>query len=383
MRKAIVQVLTIVLAVGFLSQVGFAGGVDNKQNWSAKYSGTGSRNGATDGADIAAYNPAGIMQMDNGLVAEFDTQIIFLDYDHNIGNQSYGISEIPVVPTLFSIYKQDKWAAYGTFTINGGGGEVEYDNGNIVTQTIGNAASVGAFTPGNPAWAFSPNPTELLMPGGTLSNQYAYVKSLYYTFTVGGSYAVNDVLSFSAAARYVTTTKEVDIHGVYSVGGADTYVLGKYEQDADGYGGVFGMNIKPCDSVNIGLKYETRVSLDWDTDVDSAAKGTVGENILWANGKVDGQSEARDLPAVLTAGVVWNVTPKFSLSPSYTLYFEQDADWGSAMNAKVEKNSYDLSISAGYVFNEKLSGTLGYMYTEVGLVPEDYSLTEQMSPPLD
>ncbi|WP_299977118.1 OmpP1/FadL family transporter [Desulfobacula sp.] len=364
MRKTIVQILTVLLAVGFLSQFAFAGGIDNKQNFSANYIGSASRNAAIDGADIAAYNPAGIMQMENGLYAELDTQVFFVDYDHNFDGESYGVSEMPIVPSLFTIYKQDKWAAFGTVTINGGGGKVEYDDGNIVTETIGNAVASGAFGAG---------------AGSTFTDQFAGVESIYYTLTAGGSYAVNDMFSVSAAARYITAIKEVDIHGTNSYFG---YILGKYEEDADGFGGVFGINIRPNNNINIALKYETKVELDWDCDIDPAASA-FSVIILGQNGKVDGQSYPRDLPAVFSAGLVWDVTPQLSISPSYTLYFEKDADWDTTQNTLTTKNSYDLALSVGYSFNDKLSATVGYMYTDIGLEPKDYSLTEQMSPPLD
>ncbi len=130
------------------------------------------------------------------------------------------------------------------------------------------------------------------------------------------------------------------------------------------------------------LRYETRVELDWKTTLDSSTKGTVGEVILRANGREDGKSYRRDLPAVLAAGLLWNVTPEFSITPSYTLYLEKDADWGSQNNS-VSHNSYDLAISLSYEFTKKLSGTMGYMYTDVGMKPDDFSLIEQMSPPLD
>lgn len=363
MRKTIVQVFTVLLAVGFLSQFAFAGGIDNKQNFSANYIGSASRNAAIDGADIAAYNPAGIMQMENGMYFEMDTQIFSLDYDHNIGGQGFGISENPIVPSFFTIYKKDKWAAFSTFTINGGGGKVEYEQGNIITKMIGNAL---IQTYG----------------GGTFSDEFAGVESIYYTLTAGGSYAFNDIFSISAGARYIKTTKEVDIHGTFTIAGTPTNIVGKYEQDAKGFGGVFGLNIRPQKNINFALRYETKVELDWDTDIDSASAG-IGETILNSKGKFDGQEEARDLPAVFAAGLVWNVTQKLSISPSYTYYFEKDADWDPIQNSKTTKNSYDIAISVGYSFNDKLSATLGYMYTEIGLTPDDYSLTEQMSPPLD
>ncbi len=240
MKKVIISIFAWLLIAGFFVDFVFAGGVDNKQNYSANYAGTVSRNAAVEGADIAAYNPAGIMELKNGMHLELDTQFLHLDYDHNIYGQNYEATSNPVAPALFSIYKQDKWAAYGSFTIVGGGGTVEYDEGNVVTKTIGNVSTAGAFYP-------------VLLPGGVLSDEFAGVESYDYGFTAGLSYKINDIFSVSGAARYVTTDKEVDIHGTYTQGGTDTYILGKYDQEADGLGGVFGLNIKPNDTVNIGL----------------------------------------------------------------------------------------------------------------------------------
>jgi len=370
MNKTIVSIFAGLLVLGFFADFVFAGGVDNKQNYSANYAGTVSRNAAIDGADIAAYNPAGIMQLENGMHLELDVQFLGLDYDHHISGKDYEATSNPIVPALFSIYKQDKWAAYGSFTIVGGGGTVEYDEGNVVTKTIGNAAAAGVFNAVG------------LSPGGALSDEFAGVESYDYGFTTGLSYKINDIFSVSGAARYVTTEKDVDIHGTYIQGGTSTYILGKYEQEADGFGGVFGLNIRPNDRVNISLRYESRVKLDWETTVDSATKGTVGQAILTANNREDGESYRRDLPAVLAAGVLWNVTPKLSISPSYTLYLEKGADWGT-QNDSISHNSYDLAISLGYAFTERLMGTMGYMYTDVGMTPDNFSLIEQMSPALD
>ncbi|MBU8870844.1 MAG: outer membrane protein transport protein [Gemmatimonadales bacterium] len=367
MRKTVICIFTTVLLVGLVPQFVIAGGVDNKQNLSADYIGSASRNAAIDGSDIAAYNPAGIMQLENGMYFELDTQFLSLDYSHTYGDEAHEMTGLPIVPSIFSIYKQDKWAAYGTFTILGGGGLVEYDEGNIITEAIGNAASAGLFA------AYG-------LPGGSaLTDGFAGAKSIYYAFTAGGSYALNDMISVSAGARSVITTKEVDIHGTYA--GAE--ILGKYEQDSDAFGGVVGLNYRPNEKVNVAFKYETKLNLDWETVVDPDTKGTPGEYILIANGLVDGESYARDLAAVFATGVLWNVTPEFSISPSFTLYFDEDADWGDVQNEARDGNSYDIAISAGNVFSEKLSATAGYMYTATGMAADGYGLIEKMSPPLD
>lgn len=273
----------------------------------------------------------------------------------------------------------------GAFTINGGGGEVEYGDGNIITEGIGKFAQIGLFTtPGYALGGFDvPYPSEQLIPGGSLSNEYAYAESYDYTFTAGASYKINEMLSVAAGLRYVITDKEVDIRGTYTDPlGNSTRVVGAYEQEADGFGGVFGLNVRASETVNIGIRYETKVNLDWDTTVKDVSKGTVGENILYINNRIDGGSAARDLPAVLGIGVEWKVMDKLTLKPSYTLFFEKDADWDT-QNSAVDGNSYEIGLAVQYDVNETWSLTAGYLYIDVDMKPENFGIIEKMSPPLD
>jgi long-chain fatty acid transport protein len=369
MRKNTFQILSIVLILGLLPQFAVAGGIDNKQNWSAAYVSGPSRNAAIDGADAAAYNPAGIVHLSSGLTLALDDQFISLDYDHTIGGTDYGMDETPNVPSFFAIYKKDKWGLYFTFTIPGGGGEVNYKKGNIITKKIGNALQAGAFAAGG------------IPAGGSLSGENAYAKSVDYGLTAGFSYAVTDEVSLSAGVRRVKTEKNVDIHATYTVGGFPIPLIGKYEQDADGYGGVFGLNYKPNNTLNFGLRYETQVDLDWDTTIP-AGTNAAGAALLAANNRVDGGSYARDLPAVLGVGMEWKATDKLTIKPSLTYYFEDSADWDT-QNNKIDHNSYDLALSFGYQIDETWSASCGYMYTYNGMDPNDFGIIEQMSPPLD
>jgi long-chain fatty acid transport protein len=366
--KLSVVTLALALAGLLVAMPATAGGVDNKQNWSAAYAAGPSRNAVLEGADIAAYNPAGIMHLEDGLVLELDGQYISLNYDHGIDGVDYGIDGTALVPSLFGIYKKGKWAIYGTFTIPGGGGEVEYEDGNIITHKIDNALSAGAFAGGG------------IPGGGTLTDQYAYVESFDYGFTAGGSYAITEQFSISAGLRYVMTEKDVDIHGTYNIG-IDIPLIGKYEQEADGIGGVLGLNYRLNDQFNFALRYETKVKLDWDTTIPDGTNAA-GEALLNANNRYDGESYARDLPAVLGLGMEWKLTPNLAVRPSVTYYFEKDADWDT-QNDAVSHNSYDLALSFAYKFNEQWSASSGYMYTSNGVDPDNFGIIEQMSPPLD
>ena len=100
----------------------FAGGIDNKTNWSAEYIRTLNRNAATDSADIVSYNPAGVMKMEDGLFGNLSVQYINKDYTNKVDGTDLDSTEPSFLPGLFALYKQDKWAGFFAFTIPGGGG---------------------------------------------------------------------------------------------------------------------------------------------------------------------------------------------------------------------------------------------------------------------
>ncbi len=61
----------------------YAGGIINKSNQSADYMRTLNRSAATDYPDIAVFNPAGIMQMENGAYAKLDAMYFAKDYSND------------------------------------------------------------------------------------------------------------------------------------------------------------------------------------------------------------------------------------------------------------------------------------------------------------
>ncbi len=373
MKKRILYVTMVLMVPALL----WAGGIDNKQNFSVNYTGSVSRNGTIEGLDAAAYNPAGITHFRDGLSAALHIQCISINYDHGIQGRKYSAENYPVLPTVFAVYKKHAWAAYTTITGVGGGGEVEYSQGNAITKTVNNLV-MAKMRP------LSTNLTE----------QYGYVRSFDYAWTTGLSYAATEKLSFSAGFRYVLIDKKADLHGILNAYAQDGSIMQSqpivavYKQDGYGMGGVLGLNYRFSNELNIGIRYETKVKLDWDTSVPAESRQQYGPlpisgaKLLALYNREDHVSYSRDLPAVLGAGMVWNVTNCLSIMPSITLYVEKDADWGEK-NGVVEHNSLDLALAFGYQLNEKLKLTCGYMYTDVGIHPDNFGIIEQMSPPLD
>ena len=80
----------------------FAGAVDNKTNWSAEYIRTLNRNAATDYADIAAYNPAGTVKLDEGFIINGSGQFLAKDYEeYHCNGTSYESDEPSIIPGVF------------------------------------------------------------------------------------------------------------------------------------------------------------------------------------------------------------------------------------------------------------------------------------------
>ena len=184
----------------------YAGGIINKQNQSADYMRTLNRSAATDYPDIAVYNPAGIMKMENGAYGKIDAMYFSKDYSNDVPGFGKLSSDTPsVIPGAFALYKHDRWAGFFAFTVPAGGGELDYKDGDARTVALAQGVAANAnFQLGNagvPSTLF----TTRSMPWS-----FEVKQSTVLGFTLGGSFALNDMWSFAAGLRYATGTREFD-----------------------------------------------------------------------------------------------------------------------------------------------------------------------------
>jgi len=257
------------------------------------------------------------------------------------------------VPSLFALYKQDKWAAYGAVTIVVAGGKIDYEQGD--TTTFGLAQQILAATA-----------LDTLLSHRIEGEAY----SVGYTF--GGAYKINDMFSVSLGARYVDASREFKGNALLGVGAApgvfDTTFGVDYEETGNGWGGIIGVNVTPLEELNIGLRYETKTSIDYSTHVTQDDIGIVTE----------GFKRNRDLPALLGLGVSYKFTPKIRVEADLTYYFNEDADWTNnpvtSADETKKDNGYDIGIACEYTFNPKWKASVGYMYTDVGIEPDNMSI---------
>ena len=114
MRKAGIAIGVLWLVAG-LCATPYAGGIINKQNWSAEYIRTLNRNAATDMADAAAFNPAGTALMKDGLYLKADGIYLMKDYSNELPSSpailnlgTLDSEEPSIIPGLFAVYKKDR-----------------------------------------------------------------------------------------------------------------------------------------------------------------------------------------------------------------------------------------------------------------------------------
>jgi len=352
----------------------YAGAIDNKTNWSAEYIRTLNRNAATDYADIAAYNPAGTVKLHEGLTINGSVQYLNKEYKNIIDGTSYKSEEPSYVPGLFAVYNKERWALFGSVTVVGGGGKVDFSDGDWRTmQAYGYVVNYGGYAPN------TANPPSMDLSG----------ESFYVGYTAGTAFKLNDMFSFSMGLRYVNAHKEAEGSINYSSATLPAPIEIKYEQDGDGWGGIFGLDFTPNDKLNIGMRYETET----DINLENKVKKDTTESfpnfappwnqppyppLLIAQGIIDDTLTPRSLPATLAIGASYWLTPQLRIEADCTYYFNKSAGWGGEED-NVD-DGYDLGIALEYHFNESLLASIGYLHTVLGVDPE-YMLPE--NPELD
>lgn len=355
----------------------YAGGIINKNNQSADYIRTLNRSAATDYADIAVFNPAGIMQMENGGYAKLDVMYYAKDYSNTVpGFGELDQDEPSIFPGLFTIYKQDRWAGFFAFTIPAGGGELDYEKGSA--RTVALAQNVAAGVNARLAAGGVPN---LFFYNQTGDMNIKVKESTVYGFTFGGSFALNDMFSFAAGVRYSTGTREFEGSTTISAtnplpGGLNGPLSPSLhiEEDADGWCGILGVNFAPTDKLNTALTFVSNTKMDYEIDVK---RDTLG--IAPSIGFADGSKMRIDIPGQLGFGISYKFLPQLKVDLNYVYYLEKSADIDTFDDYG---NSWDLGLTAEYTFSPQWKASIGFLHTDIKL-DDNQQINEPEEPKLD
>jgi len=375
MRKGFIAVGIILLMVGLASSLQ-AGGIINKQNLSADYMRTLNRNAATDMADAAVFNPAGTAMMQDGLYLKADAIYLYKEYSNQMASTPPSINvgtldsdEPSIIPGLFTVYKQDRWSAFFAVTIPGGGGKVNYNDGDARTVVLSSPSSPAI--PPAVSGGFIGTPGLGTILGGptgnaTNINQRIEADAHYVGYSLGAAYKVFDSLSLSGGVRYVDATQKFKGKATATTAPFGTASV-KIERTDEAWNYFLGLDYAPIKDLNFALTYMSNTPLNFKADTTDSTSSLGANSISQKVGWADGTHEREDLPGYIGLGVSYFIIPgTLRIEPNLTYYLEKQAKFeGQRFQDSNPGNSYDIGVALEYILNPQWRFSVGYMHTEI------------------
>ena len=426
----------LIIALVCLTSVAFGGGIVTNTNQSAAWVRTLVRDASTD-ADAVYFNPAGIIKLNDGFHFSLNNQTIFQNkvvtdnYQFlNSSPKKYsGEVKAPLFPGLYASWKKNRFAVSFGFNPIGGGGGAEYKNGlpsfeasvsDIVPILQVALAPLDAVLslPQPAGYGFNPEFSNIT---GYSADIYFKGTSVFFGYQLGISYKLSNSIGLFAGARYITakntyvgSIRNVQIiaspvapgvplynvpAGSYTPGGylravagadglpaiqvatlndyadaldAATDVVVDAEESGTGFAPILGANISIGENLNIGLKYEFSTRLNLKQKV---TPGKDGGGIF-----VQDSTVHSDMPAMISAGIRYQVIPRLSISAGFHYFFDKSVNYGKTLDSTgvqvvndkvIDHNTYEISLGLEYNITEKLIISGGYLFAKSG-VSEDY-----------
>lgn len=370
--------LGILAIVALLSTGAYAASIDHIQTYTPEYLGNQSQNGMINKSSVY-YNPAGLVHLDNGTYFHIGAQLAVGHEKMDYNGKEYKADLLQYIPTLALYSVRDERTIFWTFGGLGGGGDLEYKDGVAGTAVVPDLLnSIVGSTPSLPDILKGLNFTD--------NGSSAEGKSLYGQTTIGRAWKINDKLSMSIAGRAVLGMKK--LKGDINVKSNSPYVNDIHaDMDSDrtawGLGAQIGFNYKATDRLNLAMRYDSRVKLNFKASGDENKAelplnlGNVHFSDFYPEYK-PGTKTRRDLPAILALGASYKVTDKWTTAISGNYYFNKDAKMDRvagtvALNNGLKlkgiepeyDNGWEIALGNEYKLNEKwtLLGSVNYAHT--------------------
>ena len=382
--------LGILAIAALLSTGAYAASIDHIQTYTPEYLGNQSQNGMINKSSVY-YNPAGLVHLDNGTYFHIGAQLAVGHEKMDYNGKEYKADLLQYIPTLALYSVRDERTIFWTFGGLGGGGDLEYKDGVAGTAVVPDILNgiVGKF-----------KDTPI---GGMIGNLHftdngssAEGKSLYGQTTIGRAWKVNDKLSMSIAGRAVLGMKK--LKGDINVKSSNPSLVEDLHANMDsdrtawGLGAQIGLNYKATDRLNLAMRYDSRVKLNFKASGnEKPAELKILGNKLTDVGfsgfypeYADGTKTRRDLPAILALGASYKVTDRWTTAISGNYYFNKDAKMDrvagtitipNPLNQKESitlkglepeyDNGWEIALGNEYKLNEKwtLLGSVNYAHT--------------------
>lgn len=377
--------LKCALLAGVLSMTAYGASIDHIQTYAPEYLGNQAQNGAINGVS-PYYNPAGTTQLEEGLYVNGGLQIAAGHEQSEYKGKEYKAIFVQPVPNISLTKVNKKDSTYFTFSAIAGGGTLKYKHGVVGTAII---PDLVAKLNTNILMKDQNYPIKVSVLNGTRAEG----SNLYGQMTLGKAYQINDKLSLSGGIRFVHGIRSLKGHIEVKANSSPSIIdkilqsqLKKAVLEADidskrtanGIGFVLGANYKVNEKWNIGMRYDSRVKLNFKAKTTEkqisipAIKGfePIGftSNLYYPEYK-DGAKRRRDLPAILAVGTTYQVTDKWMTALSANYYFNKDAK----MDGQKYNNGFEVAFGNEYKLNEKWAVLGSINYAKTGALKDSYN----------
>ena len=368
MKKKIT--LSVILIA--LSATLYAGGLMTNTNYHIAFDRMMARGASLD-IDAAYSNPAGLAWGYEGFQLSLDFQKPWQNRDIECDGVEYpGKASAPIVPALFASYKKDRWALSTMIGIVGSGGFVKYEQGVPMFNVL-----VASLLAGNG-----------IVPGSYAIDSEMKGKQYIYGGQLNFTYRLTDWLSAAAGLRANYYDGYYRGH-VNAAGHAQLGDLATLALDVDQRGWGF----TPLVSVNchygpltIAARYEFRTKVETENNTNQLNVG-LGDGVkaaLMANNPAalqaiaasmdaytaayqDGVKTRYDMPALLSAAVGYELTPRLRATAEFHFFDDKNAKMAGDRQEELTHGTYELQLGAEYDINDRFTVSLGGQRTDYGL----------------
>ena len=378
--------LGLLALAAVLSSSAYSASIDHIQTYTPEYLGNQAQNGMINNASVY-YNPAGLVHLQNGTYFHAGIELAVGEEKMNYNGQELKADLLQPIPN-FAMYKvEDDSALFWTFGGIAGGGDLKYKDGVAGTSVIPDIVNPIGIQISNTITV-----RDLKDIGSSAEG-----KNIYAQTTLGKTWKVDDKLSLSAAGRVVYGVRKLkgNINLESSaLPGRTLHADIDSERTAWGYGAQFGINYKATEKLNLAMRYDSRVKMNFKakaserkvelSKLPNSTLPDLGFSTFYPE-YADGVKSRRDLPAILAAGMSYKVTDNWTVALSGNYYFNKDAKMDrikqeSILGSKVVEAEYDngweLAVGTEYRLSSKWAVLGSINYADTGAKVSSYDDVE-------
>ena len=255
-----------------------------------------------------------------------------------------GDAYAPVIPSIHASYNHDKWSVNASFSLGGGGGKCEFDQGLgsfealYAGQIYSSVAAAGALP---------------IFQGYNLDS-YMKGRQYYFGLSVGATYKFIDNLAGFVGLRGVYSTCNYNgyVQDVnYSLATSPTPIDVNSDLalncDQTGFGvtPIIGIDYRINKHWNVAARFEaeTKLRLKNKTEMNAVALAQVAAGNATLSQFADGKKVEANIPGILSAGAQYSPIDQVRIMAGWHYYFDKAAKQYGGKQHKIDKNTQEFS----------------------------------------